>query len=395
MSQFLLLELVLFVVTIMAVVRVWRASVLHGVLTLLVPLYVIVSMIRYWKDPDHDIRWHVLVLVLGGGLAFWMQQRLVHQYLAEQAAVEAALRDTANAGDDDDDDGDDADDADAAPGATTPGVTIEIGPASRLAERQRRVAVAAAKPEPRRTEPARARAVTHEARASEPSIPAESAAAAPPTLSQALAAATFQRGRFERASSGFAIDLPAHFHALAAVDARRLEASLGQTSPPREVAWVLHENVAPGAPGSWHVSVRWLDDGWSAAPGADIDAAQWLRDAQRAEARSRRLLGSGGVLVGWAVAPQVRDGVVDWVEERVPDEATASVLDCHAVRAGRKGVVEFSIVGIAAGSQALCDSVVRLLADNVRFDGDLGYPPDPPDGAHAPYSLHDLVAHRR
>jgi hypothetical protein len=392
MSQLLLLELVLFVVTIMAVVRVWRASTLDGVLTLLLPFYFIVSTVKYWKDPDHDIRWHVLILVLGGGVAFWLQQRLLHDYLAEQAAYEAALRDTSAQADGDDEDGDDAADPSS---ATTPGVTIEIGPASRLAERQRRVAVVA-KAEQRRSDPearpqAPARAAPHRPQTA---ALAETAPVAPPTLRQALAMATFQRGRFARESSGFALDLPTHFHALAAVDARRIEASLGQAADVREVAWVLHESVEPGAPGSWHVSVRWLDDGW-AAPAVEADPAKLLREAQNGQAKSRRLLGSGGALVGWAVAPRIRDSKVDWVEERVPDQAAASVLDCHALRAGRTGVVEFSIVGAAAGSQALCNAVVRLLADNVRFERDLDYPPNPPDGARAPYSLHDLVAHQR
>ena len=92
MTGLLLMELVLCVIALLAVMRVWRASALEGLLTLLVPCYVYVAMVRHWNDPDHGIRWHVLALTLGGALMFWYGQGVMREMAAEQIAMEAAAQ---------------------------------------------------------------------------------------------------------------------------------------------------------------------------------------------------------------------------------------------------------------------------------------------------------------
>jgi hypothetical protein len=294
----------------------------------------------------------------------------------------------------DDNAADDEDDGDTTPDTTAPHATIEFGPAARLASRPARTAPARVPVEPTAdAPPARNVEAAPVPRAS--AATADSAPAARPTLRDALASATFLRGRFDRPSSGFALDLPAHFHALVGVDARRIESSLGLSPDTKEVAWVMHENVQPGAPDSWHVRVRWLDDGWVASAGSTTDAEHLLRDAQKAQSKSARLAGSGGALIGYAIAPAFDAETVAWVEERLPENAAESVLDCHALRLGQKGVVEFSVVGARSGSQMLCDLSVRLLARNVRFDAADAHTANPPATLRrAGYSFTDLVAQR-
>ena len=216
----------------------------------------------------------------------------------------------------------------------------------------------------------------------------------PLTFARAQAEAPVFRGKYERPSMGLTLGLPDHFRALSSVDARRIETALGQATDDREVAWVLHEEVPLSGAASWHVRVRWLDDGWVDAS-VPRDAERLLRAAQGAKATAR-LAGSGGDLLGFAVAPSFAANTADWVEERLPDGASASVLDCHALRLGRKGVLEFSVVGAPAGSQALCNASVRLLAHRARTDNGAEYPQRAPaDVGAAPYTLEDLVTQRR
>lgn len=212
----------------------------------------------------------------------------------------------------------------------------------------------------------------------------------PPSFRQAVASATFLRGVFERESAGIAIDVPAHFHALSATDVHRIEASERVPVDTRELGWVLHESVPLEDASGWHITVRWHRDGWVNAAGMP-DGWKLLDDAQRGKGVAR-LAGSGGELVGYAIAPSYSGGVADWVEERLPAGAAASALDCHALKLGSKGVVEFSVVGAPAGSQALCDASVRLLARSTRFTNGGEYSSAGTDGARAPYTLGELVA---
>ena len=382
MRMLFVLELVLLAVSIHAVARVWRANVLHGILMLFLPFYFFYALIRYWSDPDHTIRAHALVLLIGIPLMWWSQQRAIHELLDERAVLQAAQDDRDAAGEDTADDEEAS--ASEAPSGSAPGATIEIGPAPSGRNSAQR--------------PAGARAVSAVATGAQhgasgeapPPAPAPERSAAPAaTLRQARAAATFQRGRFERAGAGFALELPAHFHALSGVDARRIETALGQAPDAREVAWITHESVALDAAGAWHVSVRWLDDGAVAplAPGPDPEGL--LRDAQAAHASSR-LAGTLGALIGYAVMPTFAGDRVDWVEERIADGGAASVLDCHALRLGRKGTLEFSVVGAPPGSHVWCETAVRLLAGSARFRD--GQEAGVAAARHAPYTLADLVA---
>jgi len=380
---YIALQLVLLVIGISIVTRVWRASALDGVLCLIVPFYVLLPMVKHWKDPDFDIRWHVLLLFVCAGAVVWAQFHWAHQVLGDsahtmtkeeraQALAEAIV---GQAGSDDDDEGD-LDDEQA-----------------RLARYQERVEFGRKAHPPAGTVPAGkpSAPVSHE-----PDTPVNAAAVTeqkPMTPRQALAAAVYRRGAVERATLGFSIDLPGNFHALTAGDIRRIELSRNQTPDAREIAWAMHESMALDAPGAWFVRVRWLSDGWVSAAGS-LDGWRLLQQAQRAPA-SAHLAGSGGDLIGYAIAPAFSGSVADWVEERLPAGANASVLDCHALRLGRAGVLEFSVIGAPAGSQVLCDLSVRLLARSTRFDSGADYSPAAIDARRAPYSLAELISAAR
>jgi len=385
MMLYLGLQLVLLVIGISIVARVWRASALDGVLCLIVPFYVLLPMFKHWKDPDFDIRWHVLALFVCASAVVWAQFHAAREVVRETATRQALLRDAAP-------ESEDVASAAAESAATAQEGDDAASEQARLARYQQGVEfgskAAAAQNAAAQNAAADAAPV---ARSHEPDTPVRApsaAASAPLTPQQALARATFQRGTFERATLGFAIDVPSHFHVLAAGDARRIEASRGLPGDAREVAWIVHESVALDSSAAWYVRVRWLSDGW-VPPAGTLDGWRLLQQAQRG--RSAHLAGSGGDLIGYAIAPSFSAGVADWVEERLPAGAGASVLDCHALRLGRRGVLEFSVVGAAAGAQALCDASVRLLARSTRFERGADWSPAATDANRAPYSLAELI----
>jgi hypothetical protein len=372
------LQLVLLVISIALVMRVWRASALDGVLCLIVPFYVFVPLIKHWKDPQHDVRFHVLLLMIAGIGSVWLQYHPETALIKEQQRAEAkvnqqaqTLHDYVYAGTQEDDEP-----------APDDGASVDLG----------RAGLGHSSNAP--IEPAAAAATAPVAPINYSSdLPrAPSAVLTTFTLAQAVKAATYQRGTFDRSTIGFMIDIPEHFHLLSGNDVRRIEHAAQQPLDRHEVAWMVHESVALDAPAAWHVRVRWLSDGWVAVNGS-LDASRLLLDAQRGSAS--KLAGSRGELIGFAVAPSYSGGVADWVEERLPAHASASVLDCHALRLGRRGVVEFSVVAAPPGSQALCDASVRLLARSTRFEPGAEYSPAGVGAAHAPYTLEDLVAGTR
>ena len=368
-------QLVLLVISIALVMRVWRASAIDGVLCLIVPLYVFVPLIKHWKSPAHDIRYHVLLLVLGGIGMAWLQLNVAHQLVEEQHRAQAeasrqaqTLHDYVYAGTQQDDQ--------PAPDDTA---SVDLG----------RAGLGHSSAAPDESVGAAAPAAPPTVSTDAESLPrAPSSVLTKFTLAQAVALATYRRGVFERSTMGFSIDIPEHFHLLAGNDMRRIETAAHQPLDRREVAWMVHESVALDAATAWHITVRWLSDGWVAANGT-FDAWRLLQDAQRGGAT--KLVGSGGGLIGFAVAPSYANGIADWVEERLPSGATASVLDCHAVRLAHRGVIEFSVIAAPAGSQALCDASVRLLARSTRFEPGEDYSPAAVGAPRAPYTLGDLI----
>jgi hypothetical protein len=386
---YLVLRIALLIVMILAIRRIWGASALHGLLSLFVPGYIFVPVVKYWNDPDHDVRWHVLFLLVGGLVAFWWGLRLVHEYQADVTRAQEFQQQLAEQGDDEDGAADDAD------GTAAPLADDTKDAAATLATVRQTHPLLVATKSASPTAPV--------STAQLPSRPAPQAVAptadtkpeSPLTFARAQAQATVFRGQYERPSMGLTLSLPDHFRALSSVDARRIETTLHQPTDDREIAWVLHEEVPLSGAASWHMRVRWIDDGWVDAS-VPRDAEHLLRTAQQAAKGTAHLAGSGGDLLGFAVAPSFAANTAAWVEERLPDGASVSVLDCHALRLGRKGVLEFSVVGAPAGSQALCHASVRLLARRARIDNGAEYPQHAPsEAAAAPYTLEDLVTQRR
>jgi hypothetical protein len=379
---------------LLMVVRVWRASALDGILTLLLPFYFIVALIKYWSDPDHDIRFHVLGSFICTVIAIWSASRVSHDFAGQIVGTPEQRQELVQelkkkgvkltpeqeqklVGDDaevvletmqqieeqhpgafDDEGSDDGSDYGSMTGATA-------STQARDAEFENPRPVAAQERPPE-------------------------------VLSYAEAArrAVFNRGRYTRDAIGVNIDVPSKFRLISAADARRLDQSRGRTEDSHGLAWIIHEKLNLADPDAWHISARWHSDGWVGT--GPLDGATLLDAALANKTPAPHVVVSQGDLIGYAVAPQFDGQVLDWAEERVLVNSDEQVVDCHAVRLGRRGVLEFSIVGMPTKSLALCHETVRLLAARSSFLPGKEYPPAPPaEGLRASYTLASLATHAR
>lgn len=390
MTLVLIAYLISLVFAILMVVRVWRASTLDGVLTLLVPFYFIVALIKYWNDPDHNIRFHVLGIFICSVVGIWSASNMARHAggvsgMGSEADIQARTQ--------------------VIKIMREQGLVITPEQEKRLLSEDDAVSDAAWRELGVRDEGDGSGAATASAHSggSEPSRardaefdnPRPVAAQERPveTLSYAEAArrAVFNRGRWTRDSTGFSIDVPAKFRLISAADARRLDSARARPEDNRIMAWILHENTPLADPDAWHVKVRWISDGWVATQA--LEPVQLLQTALDNKQPQPRVATSTGDLLGYAVAPQFDGQVLEWAEERVLLNSDQQVVDCHALRPGRRGVLEFSIVGMATGQLALCQATVRLLADRTSFLEGKEYPAAPPDGLRAPYTLAGLATH--
>jgi len=229
---------------------------------------------------------------------------------------------------------------------------------------------------------------------SAPAAPAAEAAPAPAekpaTLREVASHVQWYRGSYAREATGFQFPVPATYHLAESNDARNLEMASGRPDDPEAVAWIVPLNMPITNPQTWVVRVRWRGDGLINANPADLEAPQ-LQSAQ-ARPAEKRLSSSGGAFKAFVETPQLRGHVVNWVEERTPASGKGAVFDCHAIRLARRGILEFSIVGVSDAVRKTCTETLRTFADNVTFDSAHEYPDPPGTTPKAPYSLSTLVA---
>ncbi|HWU52634.1 MAG TPA: DUF2167 domain-containing protein [Tahibacter sp.] len=357
---------------LLAVVRVWRASVLDGVLTLLVPFYFLVALIKYWSDPDHSIRIHALGMLAGSTMAIYGASHIAKDVIGtredRQALVQSLHKE---------------------------GVKLTPQQEQGLLSDDPNVVLATMQSldaEGNGDDSESPATVQRDAEFENPApVPVQERPAETISYAEAARRAVFNRGRYTREAIGVTIDVPAKFRLINAADARRMDRSRGRPEDNRVLGWIIHEKLALTDPDAWHVNMRWLSDGWIAA--APLDAVALLDDAQRNKTPNPRVVVSNGDLLGYAAAPQFDGQVLDWTEERLLVNSDDRVVDCHALHLGRRGALEFSIVGMPSASAALCQSTVRLLAARTSFMPGKEYAEAPPEGLRAPYTVAALTTH--
>lgn len=386
-----------FIIGILMLVRVFKASVLDGVLTFFIPFYFIVPLIKHWSEPDHDIKFHVLALFGCLGLAYWGATRMVGDVVNNPGAFVADRFSSMSA----------EDRRQYVQELRDEGITVSP---------QDEKALLSGNPD----EVARAfnnimgnareKGMGSESLAGEASAsggggsgarvrdaefenprPVAAVERPPETISYAEAArrAVFNRGRWTREATGFSVDVPARFRLISPTDARRLDQARGRPDDARLMGWIVHENLNLANPDIWHVTMRWHSDGWIG--GGAIDPLQQLSTALANKSPTPRVAASNGELIGFAAVPQFEGSLLSWAEERVLVNSDTHVVDCHALRLGLRGMLEFSITGMEPGSLALCQTTTKLLAEKAGFLPGKEYVASAPPGiATAPYTVATL-----
>lgn len=215
----------------------------------------------------------------------------------------------------------------------------------------------------------------------------------PPSLRQVAAHVQWYRGGYSRIATGFEFSIPPTFHLAENNDARNLEMASGHPDDNDLVAWAVPLNVQVTNPQVWVVRIRWRGDGLVNADPAALDTKQI--ESAMARQPEKRLASSGGTFKRFVDAPELSGHIVDWVEERTPASGKGSLFDCHAVRLARRGILEFSIIGVSEAVQKGCADTLRAFTDKLTFDETHEYPAQPGTTPKAPYSLSSLVAQTR
>lgn len=385
-----------FIIGILMLVRVFKASVLDGVLTFFIPLYFIVPLIKHWSDPDHDIKFHVLALFGCIGLAFWGASRMVGDLAANPGGFVANSFTSMST----------EDRRQYVQDLRDEGVTVSAADEKALLSgnpeevaRAFNNVMGTAREKGMGSESLGGEATASQdgsgARVRDAEFenprPVAAVERPPETLSYAEAArrAVFNRGRWTREATGFSVDVPAKFRLISPTDARRLDQARGRPDDSRLMGWIVHENLNLANPDIWHVTMRWHSDGWIG--GGVIDPQKQLSTALANSSPAPRVAASNGELIGYAAVPQLEGSLLSWAEERVLVNSDTHVVDCHAVRLGLRGMLEFSITGMEPGALALCQTTTRLLAEKAGFLPGKEYVASAPPGiSTAPYTVATL-----
>jgi hypothetical protein len=358
----LILWLLLFLIGAIMIVRIGSARTLDGVLSLLVPGYIVFAMIRYWGHPDHDVRYLMLTQTLIAAAVFWG----LHSAEQPAQAMQNAPSSTA--------------------AQTVPNPVPSTAPAKPHA-----AATSSAPPAPATAAagPAHPAAATVDPGTATPAAPQR---ASPAELRDIAASVTFFRGRFSRTGIGLKFDIPPRgYRMLDGNDARRVHTALEGADDTHLIGWVVGEYGVLTDPALRPVQLRWLGDGLVVASPGELDAAGLLK-AANAQPHLPRLAGSDGRLVRFVSAPAQTDHLIVWSEERQAENSKKSAIDCHALRLARKGVLEFSMVGVDTATARTCIATLQEFAADAHFEPKYEYPTQTEGNFFAVYSLSGLIA---
>jgi uncharacterized membrane-anchored protein len=211
-----------------------------------------------------------------------------------------------------------------------------------------------------------------------------------------LARLPYRRGIVELADVQAQIDVPTHFRFVAATALRAAGLAPGAVPHAKSIGWIVHEGVDLAADDAWYVEVDWFGEGFVGSERLTAYGnAALLAEARATAARLERSGAREDELVRFAETPvfDVSDARLTWVAEA--NHAGERVLDCHAVKLGRSGALQFSIASMAPERGELCLRAVRLAAGSSRFNANRAFTDySRLFDAKSPFDLVDIVTGR-
>ncbi|RYD14099.1 MAG: DUF2167 domain-containing protein [Lysobacteraceae bacterium] len=190
-------------------------------------------------------------------------------------------------------------------------------------------------------------------------------------LKVAYAGLPYRAGTIALPQAQARIDLPSHFRFVSSEALRGAGIEVDDVPHAAALGWIVHESVDLASDTAWYIDLDWFGEGFVSAD----RLAVYGNDALLAEARAtaQRLSGLDDTpefeLARFAETPvyNVSDALLTWAEDiRYADEG-ATTRNCHAIKLGRAGALQFSIQDMAPARQELCLRAVRLVAGSSRF----------------------------
>ncbi len=361
---------------ILMLVRIFKSSVVMGILSFLFFPLALIPLIQNWGDEELDIKLPFFGCLIAYGLVFFLAFEEVKERLGGSMAEQMVV-------------------------ATTPAgdtVVVPMSEAFVLMERggdivemlemnDPRALAARGEVPDRTTGTSRSAAPAYSEETGEDlsievpvAKPSRAGITEPPENNlpdwdDVVDRLPFQRRNVRLAHSYTNIDIPQHFRFVDRPALRDLFYARGRGLPDAVSGLIVHESVELRSQDPWLVLIRWLPIGNVAADRANRWNTAEMLDAAQRQGRLRRATGlaadQGSVtLAGFVEAPvfDTASQRLTWVERLDPLSGGEPRLDCHAVRLARRGVLWFTIESIAASRQELCLRTVRLMADRAVFD---------------------------
>jgi uncharacterized membrane-anchored protein len=310
----LVLQAVMFAMHVWCVIKVARTSGWMATAVFFIPLVNYFALVRYWKDDDSDIKIPMAVLHIAWALllvAMWSaQDRLA-------SAVDAM---------------------------ESRSVQVDAGPM-------------------------RAESIGTPSASSDGAEPVDTGA-----YTALLSELTSQTGPVALPEINAMLAVPTHFKFVSRAGLNTVASQFDLGVGDDTLGWLVHEKIKLGEPGAWYVELRWDGDGFVREESfANKTADEFKVEAQRMAVKLSRRNAEEGFpqfsMMGHPHPPQwiADDHVATWVEELAWEGSAARTYDCYALKQGRFGLVEASIVNQPDGRQELCLRAVRQSARAISF----------------------------
>ena len=190
---------------------------------------------------------------------------------------------------------------------------------------------------------------------------------------RAIDSLSFRHGEVELRPAKASIRLPDSFKFVGRAGTARALAVLEHEPADEMLGWVVHQSVDLAKDDAWTIEVKWWGQGFlevsslaEIAPERMWIAAQYTHK-ELGELREREGLG-GYELVEFGVAPRLDNSDLVYWAKRMSYKDGSEGLDCHAIKRGRYGWLEFVSRFMPTDQLELCLRSVRAIASRSRFE---------------------------
>ncbi|MFA5685294.1 MAG: hypothetical protein WCZ65_06780 [Lysobacteraceae bacterium] len=347
--------LVLFVLSIWAVVKVWRSSPLLAILCFFFWPASLIALIKYWGDEDSDIRVPFFLSLVVSLLLGYMATRAVNQgidemayYLTDEDIAEVRRSDPAMA-----DRLQAARDAAIAEDGDPYQYDDEDGDWEDVPERP-----AARRPVPSTPAPAAAPAAPAEV------DPVLAEARARAELAQAVQLLSWKFGSLDLSPAPASLSLPATFRFLPRINALRIGQLRGTPLGSDVLGWAVHREVDLGRDDAWYVELRYQPTPAGRLPAPPSDPAATDAAQQNVHYASRLAAAlADGRREALAPAWDAESGIATW---SWPSEGMEGHHDHVAARPLGAGVLTYRVAGLHESHAELGRRSIRLAAASTR-----------------------------